>query len=407
VGVLSYLREQYRTSIGADEQRSLPRPENELPLLGSYTSSTVTPTAALAIADVWAAVRVLADAASSLPLHVYRKTADGRERVAGGRLVDLLDNPAPATTQADLVSTLVAHLLIYGAAYIGKYRDGGEVRQLGLLHPERVRPELDAGQVTFRYSPGTSAQRLLTLADVVPVRGLSIDGLNGLSAVGQAASVLGLSDELVKHALSYFDTRDAGGIPTPAGVLRVNTGMSFGGEERGKEKLRAESRPHGILVIEGEDAEYLSVANKLDDSQFVEQRRLAAQEIARVFRIPPHMLGAPSGDSLTYATVEQESIDFVRYSLTPWLRRIELAISNDADLAFQRQYVRFETDALLRSDAKTRAEIYALALDPITGWMTRDEVRRLEDLEPEPEPSPAQLVTQAVQAAMTNGAGNG
>jgi HK97 family phage portal protein len=408
VGLRSFIRgDRYLEGAYAHEQRALPRPENELPLFGAYTASSITPTAAIAIGDVWAAVRVLADAASSLPLHVYRKTGDGRERVPGGRLVDLLDRPAPATTQADLVSTLIAHLLVYGAAYIGKYREGGEVSQLGLLHPERVRTELDAGQVRFRYTPGTGPQRLLTLADVVPVRGLSIDGITGLSAVSQAASVLGLSDELVKHALSYFDTRDSGGIPTPAGVLRVNTGTSFGGEERGKEKLRAESRPHGILVIEGEDAEYLSVANKLDDSQFVEQRRLAAQEIARVFRIPPHMLGAPSGDSLTYATVEQESIDFVRYSLTPWLRRIELAISQDADLAFQRQYVRFETDALLRSDAKTRAEIYALALDPVTGWMTREEVRRLEDLEPEPEPSPAQIVTQAVQAAMTNGAGNG
>lgn len=122
----------------ADEQRALPRPENELPLLGAYTASNITPTAALAIADVWAAVRVLADAASSLPLHVYRKTTDGRERVTSGKLVDLLDRPASATTQADLVSTLMAHLLIYGAAYVGKYREDGEVRQLGLLHHDQV-----------------------------------------------------------------------------------------------------------------------------------------------------------------------------------------------------------------------------------------------------------------------------
>jgi phage portal protein BeeE len=92
--------------------------------------------------------------------------------------------------------------------------------------------------------------------------------------------------------------------------------------------------------------------------------------------------------------VEQESIEFVRYSLTPWLRRIELAISNDPDLAFQRQYVRFELDGLLRADASTRADVYSKALDPITGWMSRDEVRRLEDLEPEQGPS----VTAAINA---------
>lgn len=396
MGLLSYLR---GTDITNTESRSLPPAENELPLMSTYTSSPITPAAALAIADVWAAVRVLADAASSLPLHVYRKTGDGRERVDSGKLVDLLDRPGPATTQADLVSSLLSHLAIYGNAYLAKYRDAGEIVQLGLLHPERVRPELQGGRLRFRYSPPyPGPQQLLSTADVVQVKGLSVDGLTGLSAVTQASRVLGLSDELVKHALSYFDTGAQGGTARPAGVLRLGEGASFGDQSRTKEKLKAEARPHGILVIEG-DADYKEIANKLDDSQFVEQRRLAAQEIARVFRIPPHMLGAPSADSMTYSNVEQESIEFVRYSLTPWLRRIELAISGDSDLAFQRQYVRFETDGLLRADASTRSEVYARALDPVTGWMDRDEVRRLEDLPPRPAP---RTVEQMVATA-TNG----
>ena len=188
-------------------------------------------------------------------------------------------------------------------------------------------------------------------------------------------------------------------------MLRVNPDLHSDSGERLFERLRAEGQPHGLLVMSG-DAEYIEIASKLDDSQFVEQRRLAAQEIARVFRIPPHMLGAPTGDSLTYATVEQESIDFVRYSLTPWLRRIELAISNDRDLAFERQFVKFEVDGLLRADAATRSEVYARALDPVTGWMTREEIRRIEDLDPEPEPSPAagmQAAINAITEASTNG----
>jgi phage portal protein BeeE len=92
----------------------------------------VTPAQALAVGDVWAAVRCLADAASSLPLHVYRRTADGRERVTSGKLVELLDRPASATTQADLVSTLMGHVLTWGNAYLAKYREawldlGGDV----------------------------------------------------------------------------------------------------------------------------------------------------------------------------------------------------------------------------------------------------------------------------------------
>ena len=341
MGLLSYLRgDDLRTDVHAPgEARSLPPAENELPLLGSYTTSSITPVAALQIADVWAAVRVLADAASSLPLHVYRDAAMG-------------------------------------------------------------------GRLRFRYTPGRGPQRMLTTADVVMVRGLSVDGLSGLSAVSQAAGVLGLSDELVKHALSYFDSKAAGGTARPAGVLRLGEDASFGEQDRTKERIRAESRPHGILVIQG-DAEYMEIASKLDSAQFVEQRRLAAQEVARVFRIPPHMLGAPSADSMTYSNVEQESIEFVRYSLTPWLRRIELAISNDGDLAFERQYVKFEADALLRADAKTRADVYTAALDPLTGWMTREEVRRLEDLPPEPQGAPqvAQLLNAMPREAATNGNG--
>lgn len=228
---------------------------------------------------MWAAVRVLADAASSLPLHVYRKTSDGRERVDSGKLTDLLDRPGPATTQADLISSLMSHLAIWGNGYVAKYRSAGEITQVGLLAPDRIRPELEGGQLRYRYSPPTGNQQMLTTADVVQVKGLSTDGLTGLSAVAQASRVLGLSDELVKHALSYFDSKAAGGTARPAGILRMGEGASFSDQDRTKEKIRAEARPHGVLVIQG-DAEYLPVANKLDDSQFVEQRRLAAQEIA-------------------------------------------------------------------------------------------------------------------------------
>jgi HK97 family phage portal protein len=404
MGLWRYLRgtdllEGGDTNTSKDETRSLPPAENQLPLLTAYTNPKVTPIQALGIGDVWAATRVLADAASSLPIHVYRKTETGRERVTSGKLVDLLDRPGPAMTQADLVSTLMCHLAIWGSGYIGKYRQDGEVTQLGLLHPERVQPELKDGQLRWRYTPGTGPQLMLTEGDLVHIRGLSVDGLNGLSAVSQASRVLGLSDELVRHALSYFEVRDrAGGVPRPAGVLRVSD-MSEVGRERLAERLRNESRPHGIMLIEGEDVGYTPIASKLDDAQFVEQRRLAAQEVCRVFRIPSHMLNAGSGgDSLTYSTVEQQSLDFVKYSLSPWLRRIELAVSNDRDLAFQRQYIKFEVDGLLRADAKTRAEVYQLALDPISGWLTREEVRRLEDLEPESTPPPIQQTVEQLLA---------
>jgi phage portal protein BeeE len=212
---------------------------------------------------------VLSDAVSSLPLHVFRKTAEGRERVTSGKLVELLERPSPGVTEADLTSSLMAPLAIWGAAHVGKYREAGEVSQLWLLHLERVRPELVDGQLRYRYDPPKGPQRMLSDADVVHVRGLSVDSLTGLSAVSQAARVIGLSDELVKHALSYFTVRDDGGAHRPAGVLRLGTPdmtPSPEGTDRYREQLRNQSRAHGILVIEG-DAEYVPIASKLDDAR--------------------------------------------------------------------------------------------------------------------------------------------
>jgi HK97 family phage portal protein len=300
----------------------------------------------------------------------------------------------------------MSHLALYGNAYIAKFREQGEVAQLGLLQPERVRPELEHGQLRFRYSPGTGPQQMLTEADVVHVKGLSVNGLIGLSAVTQAARVLGLSDELVKHALAYFESA----TPRPAGVLRLDIDATEDQRQRQIEGLKNEAKAHGILVVRG-DTEYISIGDKLDDAEFTAQRRLAAQEVARVFRIPSHFLNAGTGgDSLTYSTAESMSIDFVKYTLQPWLRRIELAITNDRDLTFAQTFVKFEIDSLLRADARTRAEVYHLALDPLQGWLTRSEVRRLEDLPPEPGRRTAldaiDAMTKGNQEVPVNGNGN-
>jgi phage portal protein BeeE len=216
--------------------------------------------------------------------------------VTSGKLVDLLDRPGPATTQADLVSTLMCHLAIWGSAYIGKYREQGEVTQLGPLHPERVQPELEDGVLRWRYTPGTGPQLMLTEADVIHIRGLSADGLNGLSAVSQASRVLGLSDELVRHALSYFEVRDAaGGVPRPAGVLRVPD-MTEVGRQRLAETLRNESRPHGIMLIEGEEGEGVVAPNLDAYRQDVGQHFFVEARDRTLCRFPEIVLAGEGDD---------------------------------------------------------------------------------------------------------------
>lgn len=346
-----------------------------------------SPRNALAIADVYSCVRALSDAAASIPLIPYRKTADGRTR-ADGRLSDLLRRPAPGSTQANLIGTAMAHLQLYGNCFIGKFRDSnGRIAELAPLHPDRVAVELRDGRLVYIVNDGLGRQSEHGIEDVIHVRGLSTDGLVGVSPVRSCRVAMDLSASLAAHANRFFQN---GARPT--GILRVPRfptveaedafGAEFSSNELG---LR---NAHKIAVVTGDDPlDFTQLSGALDDLQFVEQRHLSTAEIARIFRVPPWLIGASSGDSMTYSNTESQALAFVTHSLRPWLVLIEQAISEDADLCPGALYCEFLLDALLRADSKTRSEVYTAALDPITGWMSRAEIRRAENLPPEETPA--------------------
>jgi HK97 family phage portal protein len=394
-----------RKAVEPVEDRALTRRTVPPAMLGGDGQAPAfTARSALEIGDVWACVRVLVDAAASVPLISYRRTQEGRVR-ADGRLADLLTQPAPATTQSALIGQAVAHLNLYGGCYLGKFRDaGGRVDALALLHPDRVRPELVGGKPRYTVTGPKGEQTAHGVEDVLHIRApLSLDGLTGLSPIRQCRVALGLAEGLGEHALAFFKNG-----ARPSGVLSVPSGLSGGPDQQDAllQGLREDlsnaytgtRNAHKIAVLAG-DLPWTQLSGPLDDLQFVEQRRLSTSDIARIFRVPAHMVNAQTGDSMTYANVEHESLDFVTHSLRPWLVCIEQAISNDADLAPGPLYVEFLLDSLLRADSKTRAEVYTAALDPLTGWMTRAEVRRLENLPAEPDPPASPAVPIPIREA--------
>jgi HK97 family phage portal protein len=376
-------------------------------MLSTYLpSNSPTPDAAMRIADVYSCIRCLADAAASVPLILYRRTTAGRERITSGHTVDLLDKPAPAVTQANLVGQTVAHLNAHGNAFLGKYKDpDGQVEQLGLLDPCRVQVELKAGRPRYTL---TNPQGLTTehgTDDIVHIRALSTDGLLGLSPIRQCAVAMRVADQ----AGLFIDSYLAQGF-RPAGFISIGHDANHEQVEYLKESMRARHegamRMHRIGVFGGADMKWIPVTPTLGDLEFVEQRKLSTAEIARIFRVPGRMLNAPTADPQTYANVESVMLEFVTYSLRPWLVLIEQAITNDPDLCRgPNQYVEFLLDGLLRADHATRADVYTKALDPITGWMNRAEVRQLENL-PAEENTPV-TPTAVARAAATNGASNG
>ncbi|MDQ3678640.1 MAG: phage portal protein [Actinomycetota bacterium] len=367
-----------RATEPASESRTFDWPSPQLD-----RADVVSPTSAMQIADVFACVRCLSDAAASVPLHVYRRTSGGRERLTSGRAVELLDRPAPATTQANIVGQVVTHLALHGNAYLGKFRDAdGRVEQLALLHPESVAVKLVDGAPQYTLS-GPHGQSTHGVEDITHVRAISTDGLVGLSPIQQCRVALRVADGAGRFIDSYL----ANGA-RPSGIVSLKGHAPgeqmnfiremFAGRHSGASKM------HKIAVFDG-DVEWKPIAPTLGDVEFVEQRKMSTAEIARIFRIPSWMIGAPSGDSLTYSNVEQQQLAFVTHSLRPWLVLIEQAITNDPDLCRgPNVYAEFVLDALLRADHKTRAEVYTAALNPATGWMTREEVRRAENLPAEP-----------------------
>jgi HK97 family phage portal protein len=370
------------------EERALTRANAPTVFVPELDISAIGPHAALRIADVYACVRALADAASSLPLIAYRRTSEGRVR-AGGQTQELLDNPAPATTTSGLVGQIVTTLNLQGNCFLAKYRNrDGRVAVLALLAPETVTVELERGQPVYTVLQEDGVAKVGP-EDVLHIRApLSEDGVYGLSPIRQARDTLGLSRALTDHATDTLrrGARLSGIISTPSDAVV---------DEDRLEQIRSEisstwtgQANSGAVALTTGGLTFHPLAMPLADAQFVEQRQLSAQEIARIFRVPPWIIGAPSGDSMTYSNVAEQARAFITFSLRPWLVAIEQALTNDEDLSPSTVFMEFLLEGFLQADPKTRAEIYTLALNPQTGWLTRSEVRQLENYPPEEEDRP-------------------
>lgn len=349
----------------------------------------VTSRSALAIADAYACVRVLADSAASLPLHVFRRRPDGgRERVHGGT-ANPLRRPAPAVTQAGFIGHLMVTLALHGDAFIGVFRDEiGAVQQLGLLSPERVTVRIVGGLPMYTLTRDNGERHTVGAEDVIHVRSnLSLDGIMGMSPVSQAREALGLSRSLAAHgSASAANGARIPGVLTSSATgpdaeeVRTNLRESFHARHSG-------AAGAGRMAVLSSDVTFTPISMPMADAQFLEQREFSTREVCRLFGVPPWMVGASAGDSLTYSTVAEQARAFVTFALRPWLVAIEQALTANAALfpPGSGTYAAFELDGLLRGDPKARGETYTAALDPVTGWMTRAEVRALEDLPAEPQ----------------------
>ncbi|MHA6509518.1 phage portal protein [Tessaracoccus sp. Y1736] len=333
---------------------------------GAATDSgvAVTPDQAMRLSAVWSCVRLLADTISTLPLDVYR---DGKPITTPPLLVE----PAAGQPRHDWLYSVMVSLLLRGNAFgLITARSGATLlpSQIELVDPDKVQIARVDGVTTYRI-----AGVAFDAEDVWHCRAYPVAGqVAGLSPVEYARQSIGLGIAAEKFGAQFF-----GGGSIPSGVLQADVNLTPDAAESIGARWRSlhEGRHRVAVLSKGLSFQPISVVP--EESQFIETQRFSVSQIARIFGVPAEMIGGDSGGSLTYSNTEARALDFMRYSVAPWLVRLEASLSK---LLPRAHYVKFNPDALLRATTSERYAAHKIALD--SGFLTIDEVRALENLPP-------------------------
>ena len=355
----------------------------------SSSGKVVNERTAMQTTAVYSCVRILSEAIASLPVHLYRYAGRGKERVYDHPLYYLLhDEPNPEMTSFVFRETLMSHLLIWGNAYAQIIRDGGG-RVLGLypLLPDKVEVDRDGkGELYYvynRYSDenpnfGEYGRVYLAPEDVLHIPGLGFDGLVGYSPIAMAKNAVGMTLACEEYGAGFFENgATPGGVLEHPGVLkdpakvRESWHAVYGG-----------SKNAGKVAVLEEGMKYQQIGIPPEEAQFLETRKFQVDEIARLYRIPPHMVG--DLDKSSFSNIEQQSLEFVKYTLDPWVIRWEQSLQKALLLPQEKReyFVKLNVDGLLRGDYQSRMNGYSVGRQ--NGWLSANDIREMEDMNPIP-----------------------
>lgn len=364
--------------------RSRDKPKNRVGggwnfLFGGTTSGkAVNERTAMQTSAVYACVRILAESVAGLPLHVYERTANGSKSTKPSHpLYRLLhDEPNREMTSFVFRETLMSHLLLWGNAYAQIIRDGrGFPIALYPLLPDRMAVDRnESGELVYTYQ-SDKGQVKLRRENVLHIPGLGFDGLIGYSPIAMAKNAVGLALATEDYGAAFFaNGANPGGVlehpgvikPEQADRLRESWQSQFGG-----------ANAHKVAVLE-EGLKFHQMSIPPEQAQFLETRKFQTNEIARIFRVPPHMVGDLEKSS--FSNIEQQSLEFVKYTLDPWVVRWEQSLQQALILPSEKAtiFIKFNLDGLLRGDYQSRMQGYSTGIQ--NGFMSVNDVRGLEDM---------------------------
>ena len=353
---------------------------------GTTSGKAVTERSAMQMTAVYSCVRILAEAIAGLPIHLYKYKPDGgKEKAIDHPLYLLLhDEPNPEMSSFVFRETLMTHLLLWGNAYAQVIRNGrNEVVVLYPLMPNKMTVDRDEhGHLYYEYQRSNDeaptmkgSTVVLNPTDVLHIPGLGFDGLVGHSPIAMAKNAIGMAIACEEYGAKFFANGAApGGVLEHPGTIkdpqrvRESWQSTFGGS----------GNSNKIAVLE-EGMKYTPIGISPEQAQFLETRKFQINEIARIFRVPPHMVGDLEKSS--FSNIEQQSLEFVKYTLDPWVIRWEQSIQRTLLTPEEKKsyYVKFNVEGLLRGDYQSRMNGYAIGRQ--NGWMSANDIRELENLD--------------------------
>lgn len=353
---------------------------------GTTSGKPVTEHTAMQMTAVYSCVRILSEAVAGLPIHLYKYTdSGGKEKALDHPLYFLLhDEPNPEMTSFVFRETLMTHLLLWGNAYGQIIRNArGEVIALYPLMPNRMSVDRsETGGLYYTYSRApedspniSSTQVRLKATDVLHIPGLGFDGLIGYSPIAMAKNAIGMAIACEEYGAKFFANGAApGGVLEHPGTIKDPQKV----KESWNAAYQGSANSNRVAVLE-EGMKYQAIGVSPEQAQFLETRKFQINEIARIFRIPPHMVGDLEKSS--FSNIEQQSLEFVKYTLDPWVIRWEQSIIRSL-LSYEEKkkyFVKFNVDGLLRGDYQSRMNGYSTGRQ--NGWMSANDIRQLENLD--------------------------
>jgi len=386
IGFVTRLKRAYAAYTLADLDREMDQAISGRP---TFTGVDVSENSSLNYTAVYACVRVRAEALSSLSLHLYRRDGKTTERATTHRLYRLLhDSPNEEMTAVELLETSQAHLDTWGNAYLWldvpkMGRNAGYVQGIYPLKPDRVTPKRVKGRLQYDYrrqrEDGSEEQVTYDLAEVLHVPGLGYDGVMGYSPVGMARQAIGMGLALEEFGARYF-----GQGTHPAGVM-TNVALPPGTSLDAfnaylREQYQGLGKAHSIMTVTG-DAKYQPLTMPLEDAQFLSTRKFQLAEIARIYRVPLHLIGEL--DRATFSNIEMQALEFAMFTVMPlakkWEKKLNLRLLTERERE-QGYFFEFDLNSLMRGDNKSRGEFYRLMRE--VGAMSPNEIRERENLDP-------------------------